>query len=159
MHKWTFVFNLDHSFTHDLSHMFINFIPSIIRKTCHWLSFLYLFIWLCRVLVSTCRIFDGMQNLSCSMWDLAPWPGMEPKPPVLGTQSLSHWTTREVLSFLYYKNSQKSNSTKKFAFRNWSRLLKLVSIMKILTWSEKLWVSLGKYPLLTKKVHFLSCLY
>ena len=41
MHKWAFVFNLDHSFTHDLSHMFINFIPSIMRKTCHQLSFLF----------------------------------------------------------------------------------------------------------------------
>ena len=29
------------------------------------------------------------------MWDLVPWPGVEPGPPVLGP-SLSHWTTREV---------------------------------------------------------------
>jgi len=28
------------------------------------------------------------------MWDLV--PGIEPRPPVLGAQSLSHWTTREV---------------------------------------------------------------
>ena len=35
-------------------------------------------------------------GLSCSMWDLAPWPGIEPGPPALGTQSPSHWTTREV---------------------------------------------------------------
>ena len=40
------------------------------------------------VLVVTCGIF------SCSMWDLV--PGIEPRPPVLGAQSLSHWTTREV---------------------------------------------------------------
>ena len=31
------------------------------------------------------------------MWDLAPWPGMEPGPPALGVQSLSHWTTGDVL--------------------------------------------------------------
>ena len=30
------------------------------------------------------------------MWDLLPWPGIEPWTPALGTQSLSHWTTREV---------------------------------------------------------------
>ena len=30
------------------------------------------------------------------MWDLVPWPGIEPQPPVLGAWSLSHWTTREV---------------------------------------------------------------
>ena len=33
---------------------------------------------------------------SCSMWDLVPWPGIEPWPPALGVQSLSHWTTGEV---------------------------------------------------------------
>ena len=35
-------------------------------------------------------------GLSCSMWDLVPWPGTEPGPPALGVWSLSHWTTREV---------------------------------------------------------------
>ena len=30
------------------------------------------------------------------MWDLVPQPGIEPRPPALGGQSLSHWTTREV---------------------------------------------------------------
>jgi len=34
--------------------------------------------------------------LSCSVWDLVPWPGMEPGPPALGEWSLCHWTTREV---------------------------------------------------------------
>ena len=36
------------------------------------------------------------RSFRCSMWDLVPWSGMEPGPPVLGAQSLSHWTTREV---------------------------------------------------------------
>ena len=36
-------------------------------------------------------------GVSCSMWDLGPWPGFEPGPPAWGAQSLSHWTTREVL--------------------------------------------------------------
>ena len=35
-------------------------------------------------------------GLSCSMWDLVPWVGIEPGPPALGAQRLSHWTTREV---------------------------------------------------------------
>ena len=34
---------------------------------------------------------------SCSMWNLVPWPGIEPWPPALGVQRLSHWTTMEVL--------------------------------------------------------------
>ena len=35
-------------------------------------------------------------GLSCGMWDLVPWPGIEPRPAALGVQSLSHWTVREV---------------------------------------------------------------
>ena len=34
-----------------------------------------------------------MQTLSCSMWDLVPWPGIEPGPPALGMWSLNHWIT------------------------------------------------------------------
>ena len=34
-------------------------------------------------------------TLSCSMQDLVLWPGIKPGPPVLGVQSLSHWTTGE----------------------------------------------------------------
>ena len=44
-------------------------------------------------------IFDlccSMWILRCSMWDLVPWPGIEPGSPALGAWSLSHWTTREV---------------------------------------------------------------
>ena len=36
-------------------------------------------------------------GLSCNMQDLVPPPGIEPGTPALGMQSLSHWTTREVL--------------------------------------------------------------
>ena len=41
---------------------------------------------------SSCRIW----TLSCGIWDLVPWPGIEPRPPELGVQSLMYWTTREV---------------------------------------------------------------
>ena len=41
------------------------------------------------------RIFScGLGTLRCGMWDLVPWPGIEPWAPCIG--SLSHWTTREV---------------------------------------------------------------
>ena len=36
-------------------------------------------------------------TVSCGMWDLIPQPGIGPRPPSLGVQSLSHWPTREVL--------------------------------------------------------------
>ena len=33
-------------------------------------------------------IYLAVSGLSCSMWDLVPWPGIEPGPPALGAQSL-----------------------------------------------------------------------
>ena len=41
-------------------------------------------------------IYLAVLSLSCSMWDLVPWPGIEPGAPALRVWSLSHWTTREV---------------------------------------------------------------
>ena len=35
-------------------------------------------------------------SLSCGMWDLLHWPGIEAWPPALGAWNASHWTTREV---------------------------------------------------------------
>ena len=55
-------------------------------------------IWQYPVLVAAHRTLD----LSCGMWDLVPWLGIEPGPPALGAQSPSHWTTREVLYFLSF---------------------------------------------------------
>ena len=40
-------------------------------------------------------IYLAASGLSPVMWDLVPWPGIEPMPPVLGVQSPSHQTTRE----------------------------------------------------------------
>ena len=49
-------------------------------------------------LAVACGIFSrSMRTLSCSLWDLVPWPGVEPRPPALEVWSLSHWSTREVL--------------------------------------------------------------
>ena len=39
-------------------------------------------------------IYLPVPGLSCGMQDLVPWPGIEPRAPVLGTCSLSHCTTR-----------------------------------------------------------------
>ena len=34
--------------------------------------------------------------LDCVMWDLAPWPGIEPESSALGVWGLIHWATQEV---------------------------------------------------------------
>ena len=58
---------------------------------------IYLYIWLCQVLVVACGIFSGdLQTFSCGMWDLLPWSGIEPRPPPLDAWSLSHWIIRKV---------------------------------------------------------------
>ena len=45
----------------------------------------------------------GMRALSCSMLDLVPGPGIEPRPPALGAWSRNHWTTREVPGRHFHK--------------------------------------------------------
>ena len=42
-----------------------------------------------------------IQTLSCCMWDLVPWPGLEPWLPALGTWRFIHWTTWEVPLFFF----------------------------------------------------------
>ena len=51
-----------------------------------------LFVWPHWLFVAAWGIF------SCSIWDLVPWPWIKPGSPGLRALSLSHWTTREVLS-------------------------------------------------------------
>ena len=43
----------------------------------------------------------GMPTLSCSKWDLAPFLAIESSSSALGTQGLSHQTTREVPGLLF----------------------------------------------------------
>ena len=38
----------------------------------------------------------GIWTLSYRIWDLVPWPVIQPRPPALGAWSCTHWTTREV---------------------------------------------------------------
>ena len=42
-------------------------------------------------------IYLAEPSLSCGMRDLVSGPGIEPGPPALGVQSLSHWTTKGIL--------------------------------------------------------------
>ena len=39
--------------------------------------------------------------VSACVWDLVPWPGIEPGPPALGVRSLNHCATREVPGFCF----------------------------------------------------------
>ena len=46
-----------------------------------------------------------MRTLSCYVWDLVPWPGMEPRPPAFGARSLSPWTSREVPTCWFFSTN------------------------------------------------------
>ena len=41
-------------------------------------------------------IYLAVPGFNCGICDLVPPPGIEPRPPALGAQTLSHWTEREV---------------------------------------------------------------
>ena len=57
---------------------------------------IYLFIYLAMLGLICCR-----GTLCFGLLDLVPWPGVKPRPPSLGAQGLSHWTTREVPILLF----------------------------------------------------------
>ena len=40
-------------------------------------------------------------SFCCSLWDLVSWPGIKPRPPALGAQSLSHGTTGKACLFSF----------------------------------------------------------
>ena len=61
-----------------------------------------------QVLAVAQEIFGwGVSTGSCSLWDLVPCPGIEPRPPALAEQSPSHWAPREAphCVFLLFEQS------------------------------------------------------
>ena len=59
-------------------------------------------VWLPWVFVVALGLFGLLETwriFSCGMWDLVPWPGIEPGSLALGAQSLNHWTTKPLLCF------------------------------------------------------------
>lgn len=70
--------------------------------------FLINFFWLTPGLNVASKIFifiAACKLLSCSMYNLVPWPRFEPSFPALGAQSLSHWITRDIPAFDFYSLS------------------------------------------------------
>ena len=78
------------------------------------------------------------------MWDLAPWQGIEPGPPALGGQSLSHWTTGKSWVFFQFSSVQSLSHVQLIAtpwpgahqaspsITNSRNLLKLMSIESVM---------------------------
>ena len=74
-----------------MSSLFYSGLSAYSTLNVHW--FYYVFIYL------------AAPDRSCGVWGLVPGPGIDPGGlPALGTQSLSHWTTREVSHWFYIQN-------------------------------------------------------
>ena len=58
---------------------------------------IYLFVCSGSYLQHVVSLVVACKPLVVGMWDLVPWPGIEPRTPALGAQSLSPWTIREAL--------------------------------------------------------------
>ena len=104
--------------------------PNRNLSTYYWVFKKYLFIWLCQVVVAALEIFSlqssiwdlsvaSMQTLSCDMWDLVSWPGIEPRSPALGAQNLCHWTTREVPLSQCLEKTHTHSHVEKVVRRGW----------------------------------------
>ena len=67
-------------------------------------------------------------GLSCSIWDLVLCPGIKPRPPALGAQSLSHWTTREVptLSRKHIRPIPSEGHSTTYLTRKYSSMVKVI---------------------------------
>ena len=98
----------------------------LITFSYHRILFLKIFIYLA-VLSLSCSIY---RIFSCGMWDLVPWPGIEPGPPALGARSLSHWTTREVLVLSKILNCLWDLNLNQ-SWGNWVVLFYMEAIVKI----------------------------
>ena len=49
-------------------------------------------------LLAAFKIFSCSMPTLVGMQDLIPWPGIKPRRPALGVQSLSHWIIREIFA-------------------------------------------------------------
>ena len=122
-------------------------------------SLFYLFNWLHHVLVVAHGIFNlccGILTLSCGMWDLLPWPVIEPGPPAWGGQSLNHWITMKFQE-KSFKDDEKKNACTLFqeAFQKYHTGLLFVSyyqeLIHLVTQVEKRLGKVVMYSLPRKK--------
>ena len=73
-----------------------------------YVAFLFLFLFIYVFWLRQSKLRHVGSLVAARMRDLVPRPGMEPRPPALGAQSLSHWTIREVPPLHFFKEN-KSN--------------------------------------------------
>ena len=101
------------------------------------------------------------------MWDLVPWPEMEPRPPALGAQSLTHWSIREVPGSFFFILSihlasdpaislkQTSVHTQKKYVHVYLNFLKLKTTQISISWwrGKQIVIHCYNQPLLSNKMY------
>ena len=101
----------------------------MISYPCYWINHIFFLISLIYLAAPglSCSMLDlqlCVWALSCGMWNLVSWPGIESQASALGAWSLSHWTTREVLIICFWIANDDTKlifcGTRTFAHqRNW----------------------------------------
>ena len=107
--------------------LFFFVVKSVLVCTSFFFLIIYLFIL-------------AMPGLNCGLWDLVPWPGIEPGLPALGAQNLRHWTTREtpvdislyLSSFSPISNSSPSLRLSRTCYLCWRLHVLLISRQNLL---------------------------
>ena len=69
-------------------------------KTYYYFLDLFIYLFILAVPGLSCGMRD-LLVVAC-MQDLVPQAGIEPRPPALGAQVPTHWTTRKVPAFVYF---------------------------------------------------------
>ena len=84
----------------------------------------------------------GATTPSCGMWDLVPWQGTESRPHAMGTQTLSHWTTRKSQSHGWYLVQVFSRQRAPQGQRPWGRRSMSAWHLGGLLWKRGTWLDL-----------------
>ena len=96
------------------------------------MDFIYLYLYLSIYLyiythTHTYIYSCGMWTLSCSMWNLVPWPVIKAGPPALGALSLNHWTTTEIPVTVLTRRLVEVMEFQLSYFKSWKMVLRKCS--------------------------------
>ena len=98
----------------------------------------------------------GTWTLNHNMWDLVPWPGIEPGPPALGAWNLSHWTTREVSWNWFVENNGADSPHTIMEFWWIRRVCSPWMFGGTKCWCYEMFLHVAQHPVWSREGHFLK---
>ena len=136
IHRSTFSGGHDLQNTDNINNIY-QFKKKYISVAAGGICFFYLFIF-----------SSSMQTFSCVMWDLVPWPGIEPRPPTLGEQSINHQRSSHFIALWCIQST--STYIQPFVWYSTVETSIFVWTRPIATWLEIQFISL-------KLLNFIFC--